>query len=215
MKAIYEDPDIIVLDKPAGVLTHGSEDESLPTVVDEVRGKVDDPDPLRPGIVHRLDKDTSGVLLIAKNLPAKRWLQSQFKNRKVEKTYIGLVHGHVEHKQAVIDLPIGRHPKNPLKRAVRGNGKPAQTSYKLLKEYRNASLLELRPKTGRTHQIRVHLAHIGHPIVGDTLYGKADSNLKRHFLHASRLIIALPSGQSKSFRSPLPGDLESYLKVAS
>ena len=129
---------------------------------------------------------------------------------------MALVEGELEHPEAILTYPIARHPKNPLKRAVRGSGKPAETKYKIIKTLHGQpseiySLVEVRPKTGRTHQIRVQMAHIGHPVVGDGVYGKADSLLKRHFLHASELKIDLPSAKAQQFECALPKDLEVYL----
>jgi 23S rRNA pseudouridine1911/1915/1917 synthase len=186
-------------------------DRSEQTVVDEIRDKVEDTDTERPGIVHRLDKDTSGLLIIAKNPKAKAFLQAQFKDRNVKKTYIALVHGHPENDEAIIELPIGRHSRNPMKRAVVGSGKESTSHYKVIKKFNDHSLLEVYPKTGRTHQIRVHLSHLGNPIVGDSVYGRSSQELSRQFLHAHKLEIDLPNGQHKTFTSPLPPDLKAFL----
>lgn len=212
MRTIFQDENALVLDKPAGVSVHPRDGDAVEkTIVDEIRDRVEDSDQFRPGIVHRLDKDTSGIIIVAKNPKAKAFLQAQFKDRKVQKTYIALVHGHPEQDEAIIDLPIGRHSRNPMKRAVVGNGKEAITRYKVTKKFKDYALIEAYPKTGRTHQIRVHLAHLGHPIVGDSVYGKSDSRLKRQFLHAHKLEITLPNGTRKTFTSPLPPDLKTFL----
>ncbi|MBI4101268.1 RluA family pseudouridine synthase [Candidatus Microgenomates bacterium] len=230
MQVIYEDKSVLVVDKPAGMSVHpGHGHKGEKTVVDFVRDKVADPDKERPGIVHRLDRDTSGVLIIAKNPKAKAFLQQQFKARKVKKTYIVLVHGVPKLRHAILEWPIGRHPKNPLKRSVKGSGKPAITEYKIVKAFQlgkavskvqpwkreGVSLLEVYPQSGRTHQIRVHLSHLGYPIVGDKLYGRTNDHLNRQFLHAAKLTLKLLSGQPKTFVSPLPKALGTFLATLS
>ena len=211
---LHEDEQLIILDKPAGVSVHpGQGRVGVQTIVDLIRDKVNDPDSERPGIVHRLDRDTSGVLVIAKDAKTKAFLQQQFQQRTVKKVYLALVNGVPKLEHAILDWPIGRHRQNPLKRAVIGRGKPAQTEYKIKKTYLGPyALLEVSPKTGRTHQIRVHLAHLGHPVVGDRLYGRRPNGLKRHWLHAHKLTLKLPSGSRKTFTSPLPKDLKAFLK---
>lgn len=209
---LHEDDDVLVIDKPAGINVHagaGHADED--TVVDFIQDKVEDDGSGRPGIVHRLDRDTSGVLVTAKHAEAKKLLQEQFKSRQVQKQYVALVVGRPRHSRAVLNWPIGRHPKNPLKRAVRGNGREAITGYTTLEEFDGYTLLELKPKTGRMHQIRVHLAHLGHPVVGDALYGKHVPGLDRHFLHAQSLTVRLPSGASRQFTAELPRELKEFL----
>lgn len=214
MNIIYEDEDVLVVDKPAGMSVHPRAGESKAgTVAGELSTKITDTDKERPGIVHRLDKNTSGVLVVAKNKDARVMLQEQFKNRQVEKTYIALVEGRLKHSQAVLNWPVSRHSKNPLKRAVRAGGKPAITMYKAISEYPGHTLIEAYPKSGRTHQLRVHFAHLGHPVAGDKLYGAKSSILKRHFLHASSIKIKLPSGNIKTFESPLPSELLDYVKT--
>ncbi len=207
--------DFVVVDKPAGILVHPAyKPSNEPTIESIVSGQLSQP----VYLVHRLDRDTSGVLLIATNDPAKRQLQKQFQNRTVSKTYLALVSGIPKHRHAIIDMPIARHSKNPMKRAVSGIGKLSQTEYKVIATYpsaqnldRSYSLLEVQPKTGRTHQIRVHLAHLGYPIVGDKLYGKPDPILKRPFLHAARLSFHDLSGKPVSVESKIPAELNSYL----
>lgn len=211
LHTIFEDADVLVIDKPAGLVVHaGNMKGTGKTLVDLIRDKVADPDEQRPGIVHRLDKDTSGVLVIAKNPSAKAFLQAQFKQRLVKKEYLAAVVGRPRLSRARLDWPIARHVKNPLKRMVRPNGKPAITEYEVLESRNGMSLLCVRPLTGRTHQIRVHLSHLGHPVIGDWLYGRTDSRLARHFLHALSLQLQLTDGANQPFRSPLPADLSAF-----
>jgi 23S rRNA pseudouridine1911/1915/1917 synthase len=211
---VYEDNNVLVIDKPAGLLTHakGVVAEEA-TVADFVRlHTTDAPESNRPGIVHRLDRDTYGVLVAAKNPDAKHWLQAQFSQRKVKKTYIALVKGHLPHSEAVLKLPIERSPKEPQKFRVNANGKSAETAYKVLQEFSRYSLVELYPHTGRTHQLRVHMAYLGHPIVGDRLYGQAEKALQgRLFLHAQQLEITLPSRKRKTFTTPMPEELQQFI----
>ncbi|HXH26711.1 MAG TPA: RluA family pseudouridine synthase [Candidatus Acidoferrum sp.] len=212
---LYEDADVLVIDKPAGMLTHAKgpiSDEF--TVADFVRRYTTDGlDTNRPGIVHRLDRGTSGVIIAAKTAAAKRWLQKQFSQRKVKKTYTALVQGHPEQPTALLQLPIGRNPRQPQTFQVSASGKPAETTYETIHSYPHHTLLAMRPLTGRTHQLRVHAAYIKHPIVGDIVYGKPDNILTRPFLHASSLEITLPSRERKVFTAPLPADLQTYLKT--
>ena len=208
---VYEDGDLLVIDKPAGLAMHqGPGLEGEPTVADFARLHTTDPDPERPGIVHRLDRDTSGLVILAKTPAAKQHLQQQFADRKVHKTYTVLTVGHPDPAEAVIRLPLDRDPAHPLRRAVVPGGREAITRYHTLASYPGFALLEATPQTGRTHQIRVHLAGIGHPVAGDILYGppKRPLGLTRHFLHASALQFTAPSGQSLALTSQLPPDLE-------
>lgn len=212
LPVLFEDTDLLIVDKPAHLAVHsGAGDGSEQTIVDDIRACVDDTDLERPGIVHRLDKDTSGVLIIAKHVSAKRQLQQQFRQRRVQKTYLAAVTGRPQPAQARIDVPIARHPKNPMKRGVRADGKPALTEYKTIGTKSNSSLLELAPRTGRTHQIRVHMHYIGHPIIGDRLYGGHELRLGRQFLHALRLGFYHPSsGEYRTFEAPLPTELAEF-----
>lgn len=212
LPVLFEDADVLVVNKPAGMVVHpGASKESQPTVVDEVRSRVVDGDAKRPGIVHRLDKDTSGVLVITKHDTAKQQLQQQFRQRRVSKTYLAAVAGRPQPTQARIDVPIARHPKNPMKRGVRADGKPAITEYKTIDTKPDSTLLELAPHTGRTHQIRVHMHYIGHPIIGDRLYGGSEPRLERQFLHAARLGFYHPSGgEYRTFEAPLPPELADF-----
>ena len=195
-KIIYEDEDVKVLDKPAGV------------IADEIENRA-----------HRLDKDTSGILLVAKNDKALNFLQEQFKNRKVEKKYIALVTGNLKEMEGKIETLLGRSPGDRRKQKVylpndpKAEGKrEAKTRYKVLQRFENYDLIEVEPKTGRKHQIRAHLAYLGHPIAGDKIYGFKNQpkpkGLKRQFLHATYLKIKLPNNQIKEFRSELPDDLK-------
>jgi 23S rRNA pseudouridine1911/1915/1917 synthase len=200
---IYEDKNCVVIDKPLGVLSH-SKGAFNPeaTVATWLSPRVKNLSGERAGIVHRLDRATSGVMICAKTPDALSWLQKQFSERKVKKTYTAVVEGTPSRETAVIDMPIERNPKKPQTFRVGANGKPAVTTYKVLQSGARYSLLELRPTTGRTHQLRVHLNQIGHPIAGDTLYGGPAAD--RLFLHAASLEITLPSKVRKVFESPLP-----------
>lgn len=213
MEAIYEDDDVMVLNKPAGMLTHAKGAISQEFTLGEyMRSRTTDGlETNRPGIVHRLDRDTSGVIIAAKSPEAKRWLQKQFSTRKVKKTYIALVQGHPKQDEALIQLPIERNPKKPQMFRVGGNGKPAETTYRTLATYKHATLVELKPRTGRTHQLRVHMHYLGCPIVGDPVYGVLEPALGRMFLHAAQLELTLPSRERKVFDVPLPEQLQNYL----
>lgn len=215
LEMLYEDDDILAVDKPAGLLVHpgnGRANES--TVADFARSHgVQDEDTIRPGIVHRLDRDTSGILVLSKNEAAKTHMQAQFADRKVNKTYILLVIGRVSPESARIDLPIGRDPRDGSRRTVTSEGRPAQTSYKTLAYYPGFTLLEAHPETGRTHQLRVHFASTGNPIVGDSIYGpkRETLGLHRQFLHAAKLSFTAPSGKTVQLESPLPEELQTVL----
>jgi 23S rRNA pseudouridine1911/1915/1917 synthase len=223
----YEDEDILLVNKPAGMVVHPSAGHETGTLVNAVLAHC--PDLLgiggqrRPGIVHRLDKDTSGLILVAKNDQALHHLQGQFKKRTVEKVYQALGEGHFRAGEALIDAPIGRDPRNRKKMTVipsnaSAQSRPAQTKVRLLNFYDDFSLLECRPLTGRTHQIRVHLAFAGYPIVGDLIYGRRKQRLSldRHFLHAAGLTFKRPSdGQELTFRIELPEELEELLRQLS
>lgn len=200
---IYEDGYCLVIDKPVGILSHSkgrflSEPTVESFISDKIKGFAGD----RAGIVHRLDRATSGVIICAKTPEAYTFLQKQFSTRKVKKTYVAVVMGHLKTDQAIIDMPIQRNPKAPSTFRVNANGKSAETAYKVIKSSLHYSLLELEPKTGRTHQLRVHLSHMGHPIVGDIIYkGKPSSRL---YLHAQKLEIKLPDNHIHTFEVPMP-----------
>lgn len=209
---LYEDDDVVVFDKPTGMLTHSKgELNSEWTLADVARPKVHDDGTNRPGIVHRLDRATSGVIIVAKTSSAKLFLQRQFSHRRVFKQYLALVHGKLLQDQYSLDKPIGRNPHAPAKFKVDIGGKPAQTEVGVIKRLKDATLVSLVPATGRTHQLRVHLSELGHPIVGDRLYGQPDS-AKRLMLHAGRLRLDLPKGMSKSFRAPLSSDWQGEME---
>ncbi len=200
---IYEDDDVIVINKPEGVLTHakgGISDEYTVATMLSSRVNFNDTGD-RPGIVHRLDRDTSGVIIGARNTEAATHLQKQFADRKVEKTYIAVVEGTPKINKAIINLPIGRNPSKPSTFRVDSNGKSAETFYEVLASNEKHSLVKLSPKTGRTHQLRVHMAHIGNPIVGDRIYGRKSLRL---MLHAKELRLMLLSGKEQTFVSKVP-----------
>ena len=207
---LYEDDDVIVVNKPSGLLTHakgGLSDE--PTVAEIIRPKTSfATDTDRPGIVHRLDRDTSGLLIIAKNPESAAHLQRQFAERTAKKTYIAITDGKPKLNAAKIDLPIGRNPSAPSTFRIDPNGKPAQTTYHVLAENDAQSLVELKPTTGRTHQLRVHLAHLNAPILGDRVYGKSSDC--RMMLHAQKLEITLPSGERKVFEAAVPDEFKKF-----
>lgn len=217
---VYEDADLLVVNKPAGMVVHPAFGHASGTLVNAVLAHCPDlagvGGELRPGIVHRLDKDTSGLIVVAKGDTALRDLQTQFKGREVRKVYLTLVEGHVSPATGLIDAPIGPNPRARKKMAVvpRG-GREAQTEYRALEFYDAHTLVEAHPLTGRTHQIRIHMAFIGHPIVGDAVYGfrKQRAKAPRLFLHAARLGFRLPStGEWREFQSPLPDDLSAVLE---
>ena len=217
---LYEDEDVIAIDKPAGMVVHPAAGHATGTLVNAILHHFPHIEGVgeegRPGIVHRLDKDTSGIILVAKNPRAHRYLQAQFKARTVEKTYLALVHGHVSPKRGVIDAPIGRHPRHRQRMAIvsADKGREAQTEYEVQAFYGSTTLVAAHPLTGRTHQIRVHFASMGHPVVGDALYGRRDAyRLGRHFLHAHRIRFRRPSDEKAiELVSPLPAELEALLK---
>ncbi len=215
---IYQDGDIMVLDKPAGLTVHPASGHPSGTLVNALLAACPDlrgiAGTLRPGIVHRLDKDTSGLMVVAKNDRAQRALQRQLKDRDVRKTYLALVRGVPAPREGTIAAPIGRHPKNRKKMAVVADGREATTRYRVREEIAGGqySLLEVEPVTGRTHQIRVHLAAVGHPVVGDATYGRPSAAVGRQFLHAHKLAFGMPlGGRTVEFESPLPADLREAL----
>ena len=202
VEVIYEDSDIIVVNKPKGMVVHPANGNPDGTLVNAILALCKDNlsgigGEIRPGIVHRLDKDTSGLLIIAKNDLAHKNISEQIKNRQVKKIYIALVKGNVAEDEATIDMPIGRSTKDRKKMAVRKDGKTAITHFKVLKRYNKYTLLEIKIDTGRTHQIRVHMAEIGHPVVGDMVYssGKNEFGIEGQMLHAKSL----------DFRHPVTG----------
>ena len=207
---LYEDDDVMVVNKPSGLLTHAKGGLSTePTVAEIIRPKTSfASDTDRPGIVHRLDRDTSGVLIIAKTAEAAAHLQRQFAQRTTKKTYLAVTDGVPKLAAAKIDLPIGRNPAAPSTFRVDPNGKPAQTTYRVLTSTETQALIELKPTTGRTHQLRVHMAYLNTPILGDRVYGKP--NASRLMLHAHKLEITLPSGEQKTFEAAIPEEFFIY-----
>ncbi|MCW5851195.1 MAG: RluA family pseudouridine synthase [Anaerolineae bacterium] len=216
---LYQDTDLLVLNKPAGLVVHPAHGHSDDTLVNALLAHVPDlagiGGVLRPGIVHRLDKDTSGLLLVAKHDQAQQALQDQFRSRAVDKVYLALVEGHLTPPRGRIDAPIGRDPRERQRMAIVPTGRPAQTEYRVLETLAETTLVEAHLLTGRTHQIRVHLASLGYPIVGDRVYGHRKQHLAlgRQFLHAWRLAFTLPStGERIQFTAPLPVDLRQVLE---
>jgi 23S rRNA pseudouridine1911/1915/1917 synthase len=219
-KIIYEDDDLLVVDKPAGLTVHPAPGHPAHTLVNAILAHfphlADIGDSLRPGVVHRLDRDTSGVILVAKNSAAQANLSKQFKSHSVTKAYLALAKGKLEPESGIIEADIGRDPKNRKKMAVVAEGREARTEYRVVKYIGNYTLLEVVPETGRTHQIRVHLAAIGFPVVGDKVYGVGSKHLSRQFLHACRLGFKLPAtGEYVEFESELPDDLQKALEAIS
>jgi 23S rRNA pseudouridine1911/1915/1917 synthase len=215
---LYEDDQVAVIDKPAGMVVHPALGHTSGTLVNAVLGRWPEiaqfSTPERAGIVHRLDKETSGVIVIAKSAAALDDLRAQFKAREVEKRYVALVEGMPQTPEGLIDAPIGRDPNQRKRMAVVRDGRAAVTEYRVIETYAYHSLLEAFPKTGRTHQIRVHLAFIGCPVVGDNVYGprKQRIKMKRHFLHAAAITFALPGDDRQlTVESPLPASLQNVL----
>lgn len=199
---LYEDDNVIVINKPEGIISHSrGKYWNEPSVASFVRQKTGQ-EGERSGIVHRLDRPTSGVMICAKNQEALSFLQKQFSERKVKKTYMAVIAGHMKVPEAIIDMPIERNPKAPSTFRVGANGKASQTKYTVVESRDKHDLVRLEPLTGRTHQLRVHLTYQHHPIVGDVLYDGEPAD--RLFLHAASLEITLPDGERKTFEAPLP-----------
>ncbi|MHB1006678.1 MAG: RluA family pseudouridine synthase [Chloroflexota bacterium] len=217
LNVVYEDRDLVVIDKPAGLVIHPAPGHTRGTLANIVIGRWEGPEgeeTLRPGIVHRLDKDTSGLMVIAKNPSAQATLASQIARHEMVKRYLVLVRGSLEPGQGAIEAPIGRDPRDRKRMAVVATGRFARTSYRVLEHIGGYTLVEATLITGRTHQIRVHLRAIGFPVVGDPVYGAADAgvHLHRQFLHAYRLGFRLPAnGEYAEFASELPADLAAVL----
>ncbi len=223
LTVLYEDADVVAIDKPAGMVVHAGAGVHSGTLVNALLHRFAElsgvAGALRPGIVHRLDRFTSGVLLVAKNDAAHRRLAEQFSGRLVEKVYLALVHGHVKPESGRIERPIARDPRHRTRMTARqAAGRAAWSEYRVLRRFERFTLLEVRIGTGRTHQIRVHLSSIGHPVVGDTLYGapaKIDGQplLGRFFLHAHRIRFQQPSTKEEiSVVAPLAPELEEWLQ---
>jgi len=229
LKIIYEDANILVIDKPSGIVVFPERPGKEKTLIDYLLEKFPSlknvGESPRYGIVHRLDKGTSGILLVAKNNESLRLLQKEFQERMVQKEYLALVVGDLKPKKGTIKTLIGRDPKNGKRQKafaltapeVKKKGiREAITEYKVVKKIKDYTLVTANPKTGRKHQIRCHFLYLGHPIAGDKLYNfrrqPGPENLTRHFLHASYLKIRLPDGKEKEFKSELPKDLKKVLE---
>jgi 23S rRNA pseudouridine1911/1915/1917 synthase len=220
LEIIFENDDLLVVNKPAGMVVHPAAGHWAGTLVHAALAHAPTLEGVggeqRPGVVHRLDKNTSGLILLAKNDPTHRWLQDQFRLRKIQKTYLALVDGHPPTPTGRVEAPIGRDPKARKKMAVVApeKGRPAVSEYRTVEAFSAHTLLEVRPITGRTHQIRLHLAFLGCPVAGDTVYGKRHSTIpvERHFLHAMRIVVRLRhEKQPTTFEAPLPPDLLALL----
>ncbi len=219
LSIVYEDRDVLVIDKPAGLVVHPAPGHPQGTLANAVVHHAPDialGGSNRPGIIHRLDKDTSGLIAVAKTDRARTTLVPQWEERTVQKGYVALVAGVVGDDEGTIDAPIGRDPAQRQRMVAIRTGRPAVTHFSVTERFPGATLLAVEIETGRTHQIRVHLAFIGHPVVGDSVYGKVASvggiPVERQFLHAARLGFSLPDGRSMTFRSPLPADLQGVLE---
>jgi len=217
LRIIYENDDLLVVDKPPGLTTHPAPGQTEHTLINAILSYyprlAELGETLRPGIVHRLDKDTSGLIIIAKTTKAQLNLINQFKERTVKKVYLTLVKGHLTPEQGVIEAPVGRHPNDRMRMAVVNSGRPARSVYTVIEYIDGYTLLEVKPETGRTHQIRVHLSAIGFPVVGDAAYGEKSPFVKRQFLHAHRLRFKLPAnGETIELKSELPEDLKQALR---
>ena len=219
---VFENQDVVVINKPAGMVVHPAAGHQTGTLVHALLGYDPEMEGIggedRPGVVHRLDKDTSGLILLAKNDAAHHWLEDQFRLRKVAKTYLALVDGKPPTPAGRIEASIGRDPAHRKKMAIvpAGKGREAVSEYRTLQSFPGHTLLEFHPLTGRTHQIRVHCAFLGCPIVGDKIYGWKQPSvpLDRHFLHASKLRITLPGEHDpREFEAPLPPELEDVLRA--
>jgi 23S rRNA pseudouridine1911/1915/1917 synthase len=220
LRVVYEDADLLVVDKPAGLVVHPAPGHPSGTLVNALLAHTVDlagiGGELRPGIVHRLDKDTSGLIVVAKHDRAHRLLAQQLRDRQMDKRYLALVDGAPPSESGTVDAPIGRDPQRTRPMAIvplGAGGRTATTRFSVQRRLRRHTLLECRPVTGRTHQIRVHLAAIGCPITGDRVYGRKEPSLPigRQFLHAARLTFRLPSGGEATFEAPLPEELQVVL----
>lgn len=215
LTVVFENRDLVVVDKPAGMVVHPAPGHATGTLVNALLARFPDitvGDDVRPGIIHRLDRDTSGLLVVARNDFARHHLQEQQQARSMDKRYLAVVEGRFKEPEGVIDAPIGRHPTDRMRMAIMPDGRTARTHWRVVEELGEYTLIEAKLETGRTHQIRVHFAYKSRPVLGDPLYGpkkpKALFGLTRQFLHAYKLAFALPrTEQWAQFESPLPHDL--------
>ncbi|MBI4299577.1 MAG: RluA family pseudouridine synthase [Chloroflexi bacterium] len=217
---VYEDADVAVVDKPAGLTVHPAPGHPTGTLVNALLARLPDlarqtsTGSIRPGIVHRLDKDTSGLMVIAKNEHAEAALAQQVRSHSLTRAYTALVVGRLTPEHGIIDAPIGRHPQHRQKMAVVTTGREARTSYDVVRYLNGYTLVEVRPETGRTHQIRVHFSALGHPLLGDAVYGRPSPTLGRQFLHAHLLGFRLPGSDTYiELRSELPPELRAVLEA--
>ena len=216
LPVLYEDPQLAVIDKPAGLAVHGAPGDTGPSVagwwLEQLGPAAEAFDVERPGVVHRLDKDTSGVLLLAKTPAAQAALSAAFEARTVKKTYLAVVDGVPYRPKAVIDAPIDRHPGDRTRMAIVTRGREARTAYELLHSDGRRALIEVHPETGRTHQIRVHLAAIGVPVSDDAVYGKREPG-GRQLLHAYQLTLPHPGGGTLTVTAPIPPDMDRAIRA--
>jgi 23S rRNA pseudouridine1911/1915/1917 synthase len=213
---VHQDDRLVVVDKPAGLVVHGAPGVRGPTLVDALGGRAGGGAEARPGIVHRLDRDTSGLLVVARDERALTFLQSALRRRRIERTYLALVRGRPPSRRGTVEAPIGRDRTDPARISIDSDRpRPAVTHFVLEEPLEGRSLLRVTLETGRTHQIRVHLQAIGHPVVGDPVYGHGpELGLERQFLHAAELRLPHPDGGELHLRSPLPADLAAALERA-
>jgi len=230
LDVLYEDDEVIVVSKSAGLVVHPPGPSELPTLAGALLARygvlADASGPLRPGIVHRLDRDTSGVIIVARNDTVHAFLSRQFAERRVGKTYVAVVLGVVEYDEDIVSAPLARHPRRREMVAVSPDGREAQTRCRVVERFDGFTLMELHPSTGRTHQIRVHMAHLGHPVAGDALYGRGpvtahevtgrgdEAVMARQALHAFRLEIDLPGAAGRRvFEAPWPDDFSRFVAL--
>ncbi|MEZ4501008.1 MAG: RluA family pseudouridine synthase [Dehalococcoidia bacterium] len=219
LEVLYEDEETLVIDKAPGLIVHPAPGIEGVTLVDVVRARYPEvreiDDSYRTGIVHRLDRDTSGVMALAKSAVAQDLMKDQWREREPVKVYLAIAEGRMDPPDGIIEAPLGPDPSRPARRAVIEGGQSARSQFRTLEQFGDeAALLEVRIFTGRTHQIRVHLQAIGHPVLGDTMYGQASDVIGRQALHASRLTFTLAStGETRTFEAPLPKDFASALET--
>jgi 23S rRNA pseudouridine1911/1915/1917 synthase len=221
LDVVYEDADLLVINKPPGLAVHPGSGRPGGTLANALIARLPElaalGEGLRPGIVHRLDKDTSGLLVVARSPRALASLRRQLAARSLSRAYLALVHGNLPHREGTIDAPVGRHPRHRIKMAVVSSGRPAVTRYRVVEAFARYSLVEASLVTGRTHQIRVHFAHLGHPVAGDRVYGRGrdDLGIGRQALHAWRLRLHHPAtGAELAFEAAPPADFVSAVAQA-